>query len=109
MKKILYLGLLLFTLMACESKDGEIWGTAAAGDTVSGITVKLYDMDTNLYATTTTNTDGEFTFTDLPTGNYYIGATITIEGEIWDTGNTPQVVYVSDEIKKEVSLSLSKK
>jgi hypothetical protein len=109
MKKILYLGLMLFTLMACESKDGEIWGTAEAGDTVQGITVKLYTMDSGIYATTETDAKGEFAFSGLPAGNYYIGATITINGDVYDTGNTPQAIYVSDEIRKEVALSLSMK
>lgn len=109
MKKILYLGLLLFALMACESKDGEIWGTAEAGETVAGITVKLYTMETDVYATTITNNEGEFSFSGLPEGNYYIGATIAIGGDVYDTGNTPQAIYVSGEIRKEVSLSLSMK
>jgi len=109
MKRILYLALLLFAVAACSKNNGEIHGTAVAGDVVSGITVKLYTMETDLYATTTTNNEGEFWFSDLPSGNYYIGATTTIDGAVWDTGNTPQVVYISDEITKEVALALKKK
>jgi hypothetical protein len=109
MKRILYLAVLLIAMAACSKNDGEIHGTAEAGDVVAGITVKLYTMDTDMYATTTTDDKGEFWFSDLPAGNYYIGATITINGEDWDTGNTPQVVYVSDEIVKEVALALKKK
>jgi len=109
MKRIIYLSLLLIVFAACSKNDGKIHGTAAAGDQVSGITVKLYTMETDLYSTTQTDSKGEFWFEDLPSGNYYIGATVTVGDETWDTGNTPQVVYVSDEITKEVALALKKK
>ncbi|NPA37004.1 MAG: hypothetical protein GXO47_09160 [Chlorobi bacterium] len=109
MKSILYTLVLLLAMISCTKEDGEIHGTAKADDVIAGITVKLYTMETNLYKTTITDNNGEFWFTDLPSGNYYIGATITIGDEVWDTGNTPQVVYVSDEITKEVALSLKLK
>ncbi len=109
MKRILYLAVLLIAFAACKKNDGKIHGVAEAGDVVSGITVKLYTIETDIYATTTTDNEGEFWFEDLPAGNYYIGATTEIDGETWDTGNTPQVVYVSDEIVKEVALTLKKK
>lgn len=109
MKKILFLGAILIALFACEADEARIVGNASAddGNIVSGITVKLYDMDTDLIATTTTDSNGKFVFSDLESGNYYIGATVTVDGNTYDTGFTPQVVYVSDEISKEVSLTLT--
>lgn len=112
MKKIIYLAFVLLAIVACNKADnGTIIGTASAdgGNIVSGITVKLYTMETAEYATTTTDNEGNFTFSSIKSGNYYIGATVESGGETYDTGNTPQVVYVSGEIVKEVSLSLSKK
>jgi hypothetical protein len=112
MKKIIYMAFVLLAMVACNKDDnGTILGTASAdsGNILSGITVKLYTMDAAVYTTTTTNNEGNFTISNVESGNYYIGATVESGGETYDTGNTPQVVYVSGEIVKEVSLSLSKK
>lgn len=112
MKKIIYLAFVLLAMVACNSADkGTIMGTASAdgGNITAGITVQLYTMNTNLYTTTTTDNEGNFTISNIESGNYYIAATVQSGGETYDTGNTPMVVYVSDEIVKEVSLSLSKK
>jgi hypothetical protein len=110
MNKILFLGLFLFSLLSCEKEDGKIIGTASVDNNkavLSGITVKLYTMDTDLISTTTTDDKGKFVFSDLDSGNYYIGATITVDGKTYDTGVTPQIVYVGDEISKDVSLTLT--
>ncbi|MCF6331867.1 MAG: carboxypeptidase regulatory-like domain-containing protein [Draconibacterium sp.] len=109
MKKIFYIGLMVIALMACKSKDGTIMGSAKAGDTLSGITVNLYNMDSQLISTTSTDGNGNFVFSSLPSGNYYIGATIVIGSDTYDTGNLPKVVYVNDSIVKEISLTLTKK
>jgi hypothetical protein len=112
MKKIIYIAFVLLAFVACNKADkGTIVGTASAdgGNIVSGITVQLYTMETELYTTTTTDNEGNFTFSDVESGNYYIAATVESGGETYDTGNTPQVVYVSGEIVKDISLSLSKK
>ena len=46
------------------------------GSTIqSGVTVKLYDANNNLVGTTTTDTNGAYSFTSLPTGNYNISFT----------------------------------
>jgi hypothetical protein len=60
-----------------------------------------------LYKTTTTDTKGDFVFSNLEKGNYHIGATVIAGTDTFDTGNVPRIVYVNDEIVKEVSLSLS--
>jgi hypothetical protein len=97
--------------MSCTKDQGKIIGTASAdgGNILSGITVKLYDDGTGLQSTTTTDNTGSFTFSDLEAGNYYIGATIISGTDTFDTGNRPQIVYVGDEIEKEVTLNLSLK
>jgi len=112
MKKIIYLAFVLLVLAACSSTDkGSIIGNASAngGTIVSGITVKLYTMGTDLHTTTTTDNEGKFTISNIESGNYYIAATVESGGETYDTGNAPQIVFISDEIVKEVALSLSKK
>lgn len=111
MKKVLYLTILIFALVACSKDSGTIIGTASAdgGNVLQGITVKLYNEDANLINQTTTDAQGKFSFHDLASGNYYVAATITIDGDIWDTGNTPRIFYVGDEIEKEVSLTLQPK
>ncbi len=111
MKKILFITLIVFAAFACSKDEGTIVGIASAdgGNVLSGITVKLYDEDASMLKQTTTDNAGNFTFSGLESGNYYIGATITVNGEVWDTGNTPQMVFVSDDIEKEVTLTLNKK
>ncbi len=112
MKKIIYLAFVLLILSACSSTDkGTIIGTASAdgGKIVSGITVQLFTMGTDLYTTTTTDNEGNFIISNIESGNYYIAATVESGGVTYDTGNAPRIVYISDEIVKEVALSLSKK
>ncbi len=109
MKKLLIIAFVVFVAFACSNDDATVSGTASAGDTVSGITVKLYDGALAVVKQTTTDASGNFVFSGLEEGNYYIGATITIDGSVWDSGNFPKAFFVSDEIEKEISLSLSKK
>lgn len=111
MKKLLFIILVAFAAVACQKEDGSIYGTASAddGNVVSGITVKIYTEDAQLYSQTTTDNTGNFRFDGLESGNYYIGATITINDDVWDTGNKPQIFFVGDEIDKFVELKLTKK
>lgn len=111
MNRIIYIGLILVAMISCSKSDGTITGTASANDgaITSDITVKLYTTETDLHSTTMTNSEGEFAFTDLESGNYYIGATVIVNSDTFDTGFTPQLVYVSDEIVKEVTLTLNKR
>ncbi len=111
MKKIVYICLLLFAVVACSKDAGSIIGTASAdgGNILQGITVKLYDANANFLSETVTDSQGKFGFLNLETGNYYVAATITVNGEIWDTGNIQQMVYVGQEIEKKISLSLSRR
>lgn len=111
MKKVLYLIILMFAMAACSKDSGTIIGTASAdgGNVLQGITVKLYNENASLINQTTTDSQGKFAFHGLASGNYYVAATITIDGVIWDTGNTPRVFYVGGEIEKEVSFTLTMK
>ena len=111
MKKVLYLIILMFAVAACSKDSVSIVGSASAdgGNVLQGITVKLYNDDANLINETTTVSQGMFSFHGLASGNYYVAATITIDGVVWDTGNTPRVFYVGGEIEKEVSLTLTQK
>ena len=112
MKRILFLIISMVLFVSCSKNDeASIIGTASAdgGEVLSGITVKLYSEDAELLFDTQTDGEGNFAFTGLEAGNYYIGATITIGDAVWDTGNTPQILYVSGEIVKEVALTLNEK
>lgn len=102
----------LVVVASCsKNDDASIVGTASAddGNVTSGITVKLYSENTDFLMDTTTDGEGNFSFTGLEAGNYFVGATITVGDVVWDSGNTPQIFYVSGEIEKEVSLTLSQK
>ena len=116
MKRLFYIAILVTAVMAsCTKDDAEIYGKAVAvsgTDTVAmeGITVKLYSESAELLKTTTTYSEGDYVLKDLEAGNYFIGATISFGTDsVYDTGNQPQLVYVSDEISKKVSLTLTKK
>lgn len=113
MKKIILGFLLVFAFVSCESDKANIQGTAEAvnGENVylKNIEVKLYGENENLVTTTKTNDKGDFFFSDLEDGNYYIGATLKVNDEIFDSGNVPQLFYVSDEITKKISIALTKK
>ncbi len=105
--------MLSLVMMISCSKDDEasIIGTASAddGNVLSGITVKLYSENASLLSNTTTDGEGNFSFTGLESGNYYVAATITVGDVVWDSGNTPQLVYVGGELVREVALTLTQK
>ncbi|MCL6268214.1 SdrD B-like domain-containing protein [Flagellimonas myxillae] len=112
MKRIFYVILALVLVVSCTKDDeGSIFGNASGdnGNIQAGITVKLYSENSDLLKQTTTDAEGDFTFTGLDAANYYIGATISVDGVVWDTGNTPQIVYVGGEVAKEVVLTLNQK
>ncbi|MEM9144061.1 MAG: carboxypeptidase-like regulatory domain-containing protein [Bacteroidota bacterium] len=112
MKKLFFVLLTLVIAASCTKDDeGTIFGTASAddGNVLSGITVKLYSENTQFLRDTTTDSEGNFTFTGVEEGNYYIGATITVEGVVWDSGNLPQIFYVGGEAEREVVLTLTQK
>ena len=112
MKRIVFLILTVGMIVSCSKDDeGSIFGKASADNeqVLSGITVKLYTEETALIMDTTTDGEGSFSFSGLESGNYYVGATTMVRDTLWDTGNTPQIVYVGGEIAKEVALTLTKK
>jgi hypothetical protein len=62
---------------------GVVWndlnrtGLQDAGDPgISRVTVKLYDANNNLVATTTTDNNGHYLFTNLAAGQYYVQFTL---------------------------------
>jgi len=56
--------------------DGD--GVQDAGETGLGnVTVRLYDTNDNLIATTTTDLNGNYLFTGLPAGSYYVAVDST--------------------------------
>lgn len=114
MKKVIYIMLCLFFFAACSKEDGTIIGTtkvegSGVSSLMADITVKLYDSPTSVYKTTTTDSNGDFVFTGLESGNYFVGATIVINGDTYDTGNVQYQVYVGDDIERPVSLTLTKR
>ena len=112
MKKKLFILLMIFALSCSKNNEGSIVGTASTNDgaVVSDITVKLFDMNVDLISQTKTDAEGNFYFGGLNAGNYYVGATITIDGEIWDTAsNKNKLIYMGGETQKKVALILNKK
>jgi len=65
-------------LAPTASVTGFVWNdTDADGNQDSeagleGVTVTLYNADGTEYATTTTDANGEYSFTDIPVGDYYV-------------------------------------
>lgn len=58
-----------------EDLDGD--GIQDAGEPgLAGVTVKLYNSSNSLIGTTTTNSNGNYSFNDIPAGNYYIEFTL---------------------------------
>jgi hypothetical protein len=114
MKKILSFILFVTLVFAsCSDDEASVRGTAKGElngkEIKADIKVILYTESASVYKTTLTDTAGNFSFSNVSSGNYYIGATKIIENDTIDTGNMPQSFYVGDKIDKEVALSLKKK
>ncbi|MGH9603808.1 MAG: carboxypeptidase regulatory-like domain-containing protein [Terriglobales bacterium] len=89
--KISAVSLLLISLLLtahAQKTSGSITGTVAdaTGAMVPEATVKAVEQNTNFTRTTTTNSEGSFTFPDVPAGVYNV--TVTRQGfkEITQTG-----------------------
>ncbi len=72
------LGLIAKPTTAGNSISGNIWRDSngdleqVSEENLSSIQVSLFDCDDNLIDITTTDTNGYYSFSDLPLGNYYI-------------------------------------
>lgn len=70
---------LLFSLAAHAQYSSNIQGVVSdpSGAAISGASVELRNVDTNITGTTTTGESGNYRFSSLPPGNYVVGAEAT--------------------------------
>ena len=61
---------LLFISSYAQDIDGRILYHNSDGAPLQGVQLELYNADGNYIATTTTNEDGDYSFSDLPMGDY---------------------------------------
>ncbi len=127
MKKILFiLGILMVLMTSCEKDDAVISGEVSyslSGEStpVSSATVRLYKVkladdgkiegasDLHAIEEVSTNADGEYAFTDLKEGNYWITAVATINGQTYGTNPyAPVGLYLPEgqSEKKDIVISL---
>lgn len=91
--------------------------------TKEGVTIKLLDLDGNVVATTTTNSDGNYWFDDVPVGDYKImgiapdgteftiqdaGSDDTIDSDV-DANGMSGVLTVSGNSETDVDLGVCEK
>ncbi len=82
----------------------------APNDPIPGVTIELYDDNGNLVATTVTDGNGDFEFTDLPAGEYTVveiqppGLTDVTEGDQTPEDGEPTVDTPIDNV---IAVSLS--
>ncbi len=76
--------LLIFSSLGAQNTiTGVIYYHENDEDPLPNVTVELYDSNDVLFATTTTNDAGEFEFTSIPAGEYYILSDATlVSGDI---------------------------
>lgn len=101
---IVYLCVLLLLILPCNAQQtlGGINGTVkdSSGGVMQGVTVKVRNTGTNLEVKETTNTEGSFSFVDLPLGTYEVsfskdGFKTQVYSEIAVQGNRTTTVNAS--------------
>lgn len=80
----LFIMLLIFSSLGAQNQiSGVIYYHENDTNPLPNVTVELYDADDVLFATTTTDSIGEFVFSNIPDGEYYILSSATLNfGEI---------------------------
>jgi len=85
MKNFKILSVLLVVILVFGNKifaQNDLFGTYYYQDSIAvplaDVNVELYDLNDLLIATTVTNSDGEYTFTGIPSGEFYISSSTSI-------------------------------
>ena len=96
--------LLLTSLASAQSFRGSITGTVSdsSGAAIAGADVKVVSADTGLTRTVTTNSDGFYTASELPPGNY----SVTISKSGFRTATAKGIrVSVTNPARADISLT----
>ena len=87
------------TVYRDDSRNGDQDGTEPG---YSGVTVQLLDKDGNVIATTTTDANGNYSFSKLPDGTYSVK--VVKDGELADTEQTEDPDATKDNASEPVTL-----
>ena len=87
------------TVYRDDSRNGDQDGTEPG---YSGVTVQLLDKDGNVVGTTTTDKDGNYSFSKLPDGTYSVK--VVKDGELADTEQTEDPDANKDNASEPVTL-----
>ena len=87
------------TVYRDDSRNGDQDGTEPG---YSGVTVQLLDKDGNVVGTTTTDTNGKYSFSKLPDGTYSVK--VVKDGELADTEQTEDPDATKDNASEPVTL-----
>ena len=87
------------TVYRDDSRNGDQDGTEPG---YSGVTVQLLDKDGNVVATTTTDSNGTYSFSKLPDGTYSVK--VVKDGELADTEQTEDPDANKDNASEPVTL-----
>ncbi len=82
------------SLLPAQQTLGGVTGevTDATGGVIPNATVTIVDEQTSLTRTTTTNSEGSYTFVNLPIGNF----TLTYEAQGYQVQRTPHITVQAD-------------